>query len=304
MNNKIAIAIPTYKYRYNENKDSLLCHVNELSEFYDVFIFLQSNDDTIYKYREQIKETDKIHLVVGDVTSIFEKRQFMYEYLANLNYDAYFQIDDDVKYKASKIDETTKRETSESYKFYNCPFEEMLNRMVEVAKEHDAGYVTAMREGYLGWQKPKKVNVNHQVNTAQFGYFNINKMKNANVQYVTDGSLWEDSDMILQFFMNKINCVSVCDYNFYLFNVTWKQFDTGTLNYDNNKIQRMSYNLAKKWHADLTIKKKSNTLHEKIKFKNYWGLSDLPEIDEYKKKLYELCENENFEEAKKLIMSK
>lgn len=301
---KIAVAIPSYKFRYcNDKKHHILMNLDDIDKKYDIYVFLQTNDETVQEYLNVIKETDNIHIVIADVDNMYKKRQYMFDYLKERGYNGYFQIDDDIMYVAFKIDETTKRETSNTYRFYKCPFSEMLDKMVSAAKEYDAGYVTVSRWGYIGWKKPNEVGINHQVNPAQFGYFSIDKMAAAGVKYTTDGSVWDDVDMILQLFQNEINCITVFDYMFEPLNITWKDMEVGTLDYNTRKVQMLSINLAKKWHADIEILKKRDVLHEKIKFNKYWGLKELPPIDDYKKKLYELCDEGDFDKIREYIIN-
>ena len=122
---KYAIFITVYKHR----STSMLSNIDKLDSKFDVYIVAQANDTELEQYY-QYKTANNIHILVPDVSSIFEKREYIRQFAINNNYDGFFQIDDDVEYVAFSIENGTPRKTSDTYKNYKCDFNLMLNRVI------------------------------------------------------------------------------------------------------------------------------------------------------------------------------
>ena len=301
MNKKIAIAIPSYCLRYIDKKPYLLNNLYNFSNKYDVYVFLSRNDAKLNDYFSYIQQSDHVKLIITDAENISQKRQYMLDYLYENGYTGYFQFDDDVLYVAYKIDESTKRTTSETYKFYKCDMNEMLDKMVYTAEKYDAGYVTVMQWGYIGWQKPNKVKLNATINVAQFGYFDILKIKAHNLKYDLTRYVCEDLDMVIQMFQHKINTCTVCDYMFQPCNVTLKDQDQSTISTILRNTELFSVHHFIKYHCNLYIDK-HGFLKPRYQMQKYWGTTELPDIsDKYNQNLLKLAYNDDVEGIIKYI---
>lgn len=302
MNQKIAIAIPSYQNRYNSKDFHLLYNVQNFDKEFDVYVFLSEDDNKLQEYYNSIEENDHVHLIVTNCKTIFEKRQYMLDYLSNKGYNGYFQFDDDVRYAAYKIDETTKRTTSDTYRFYPCDMNEMLHKMLNTAQKYDAGYVSVIRWGYIAWQQPGKVSLNRTVNPAQIGYFSIDKINQYNLKYDTSGYINEDLDLVIQMFQNKINTCTVCDYMFQTLNITYKEQEKSTVSTNIGNTVTLYLHEFIKYHLRLVVDK-NGVIRARINMPKYWGTKELPDIsDSYSQGLLKLCEAEDVEGVKRYIL--
>ena len=300
--NKYAVVIPSYTCR-NQSKAVILNHLDKFDSKFDVYLFLSESDKHLSDY-DNLPTSDNVYKVITPCKTICEKREYALNYVTDKRYKGYFQFDDDVEFVCYKIDESTKRTTSDTYKFYKCELNEAMDKMIRTAEEYDAGYITVVRWGYLGWQKPNKVKFNHQINSAQIGYFDIDKLKNANIHYDTSNTIFEDTDLIVQMCQNDINVCTVCDYMYKTSNVMYKdQLEQSTMAGEDyvKRLNKFAIGLYLKYHSPLVVK--DDILLSKLKYKYYRGTKELPDIsDEYNQKLYELCLEGNVEEIKKYII--
>ena len=281
--NKNAVCITVYKHRSN----TMLAHLNEIDNTrFDVYIVAQENDTCNDEYLQY-----NANILYPAVTDIFQKREYIRNTMSDMGYDGFFMIDDDVNFEAFKITEETKRTTSDSYKPVPADFNEMLNRMVEVAYDYDAGYVCNMRLGYIAWQKPKTVKINRALNVAQFGYFRIDKMNEHNLHYDVPGYINEDFDMTMQFLQHGINCACVCDYAFKTSNVMYKNMATTTL-YENLETNyKLVIHKYIKYRVPLFLDTKG-FLRSRCNYLKYFNTFEVPEGDPV---ILEMCKTDNIQ---------
>ena len=72
---KYAIFITVYKHR----STSMLSNIDKLDSKFDVYIVAQANDTELEQYY-QYKTADNIQILVPDVSSIFEKREYIRQF--------------------------------------------------------------------------------------------------------------------------------------------------------------------------------------------------------------------------------
>lgn len=279
--NKNAVCITVYNHR----KSSMLENIGNIdSTKYDVYIIAQLNDPCKDEY---FQYTDNV--LFPDVTSIFQKREFIRTEMTKRGYDGYFMIDDDVNYAAYHITPETKRTTSDSYRNIKVDFNDMLNRMVEVCWEYDAGYTSVIRIGYLGFEKPGRVKVNATINVAQIGYFRVDKLEEHNIHYDTTGYINEDFDIVMQLLQHGVNCCTVCDYSFTVSNVMYKNMDTTTLYESLEDNFRLFMHKYIKYHTPLFLDTKG-FLRQRTSYKKYFNTFELPPADPA---ILRLCESDD-----------
>ena len=85
MNKRIAICIPSYKNRYS----NLLSNLVNIDKKYDIYVFLSENDFEASGYDKYDWAPSNIEYVVTPCKSIFEKRQYMLDFVREHNYDGY-----------------------------------------------------------------------------------------------------------------------------------------------------------------------------------------------------------------------
>lgn len=117
----------SYGLRYNK----LLNKVIALTDKYDVYVFVSSNDKKIDDYNK-LFENSKVNIRIVDTKSAAEKRNECVQFMKE-NADIYsygFIIEDDVDIKCEKITPETKRQTSDSYRSIKTDIEELLDVMI------------------------------------------------------------------------------------------------------------------------------------------------------------------------------
>ena len=277
---KYAIFITVYKHR----STSMLSNIDKLDSKFDVYIVAQVNDTELEQYY-QYKTANNIHILVADVSSIFEKREYIRQFAINNNYDGFFQIDDDVEYVAFSIENGTPRKTSDTYKNYKCDFNLMLNRVIEKSIEYDAALASVNRYENLCWRKPHEVSVNSNLNVGQFIYMITDNIKD--ISYDTSGEINEDLDILIRLLQHGRKAICVSDYAFMTNNTVYKGFEKSTL-YDNSldKYYKLILNTSAKYHPTLWVK--NGRLRTRYHYKKYWNTTELPPIDD---KILDMCKN-------------
>lgn len=218
----------------------------KLDSKFDVYIVAQVNDPELEQYY-QYKTADNIQILVPDVSSIFEKREYIRQFAVNNNYDGFFQIDD-VEYVAFSIENSTPRKTSDTYKKYKCDFNLMLNRVIEKSIEDGAALASVGRVENIGWRKPHEVPVNSKLNFAQFVYIATDKIKD--ISYDTSGEINEDLDILIRLLQHGRKAICVCDYGF---NTNNRANIAASTLYDNSldKYYKFMLNTSAKYHTTL-----------------------------------------------------
>ena len=300
--NKIAVVVLGYKNRYHNKEYHLVNNLHNFDKKYDVYLALQKNDPCLNEYYNLVKEDDHVKILVFDVTSASTKRDAIYNYLLEHEYDGYFQYDDDVNFVAYKIDESTKRETSNTYRSYKCDMNEMLDKIISVAQEKDAAYVSVTRWGFLGWQKPNTVKMNMGINPAQFAYFDINKMHACGAKYHLKEEVYEDIDMLLQLMQAGYNACQVCDYMYKTCNTADKSGKSSVAFTGSDKIELIEIGTYMKYHGDLKLDREGNFIRCKINVKQYFNTHELPPIKDTE--LYELCKTQDLPKIREYLRNK
>lgn len=267
---------------YKHRSTSMLSNIDKLDNKFDVYIVAQANDPELEQYY-QYKTADNIQILVPDVSSIFEKREYIRQFAVNNIYDGFFQIDDDVEYVAFSIENGTLRKTSDTYKNYKCDFNLMLNRVIEKSIEYDAALASVCRLENIGWQKPHEVPVNSKLNFGQFIYIATDKIKD--IYYDTSGEINEDLDLLIRLLQHGRKAICVCDYGFNTINNA--NIAASTL-YDNSldKYYKFKLNACVKYHVTLWVK--NGKLRTRCYYKKYWNTTELPPIDD---KILNMCKN-------------
>ena len=168
---------------------------------------------------------------------------------------------------------------------------EMLDKMVSVAKEYNAAYVSVTRPGYLGFQLPNAIKLNSGINPAQFAYFDIRKMHDCNAQYHTKAEVYDDIDMLLQLMQAGYNVCNVCDYMYESCNNTDNDGKTSVAFAGSDKIELIEIGTYMKYHGDLRLDRYGKHIKCKINIKKYFNTYELPPIKDVE--LYELCKTKD-----------
>lgn len=279
--NKNAVCITVYKYR----STTMLKNLSKIdSNKYDVYIVAQKNDpcnEEYYKHSENV--------LIPDVTSIFQKREYIRNEMSRRGYEGFFMIDDDVNFKIRKITKETKRTTSNSYSSIVVDFNEALDAMVNVAIEYDAGYVSTHRTQYLGFSKPDKIAVNKSLNVAQFGYFRLDKLDKYNLHYDTSGYINEDLDIVMQMLQHGIKCCNICYYGFTVSNIMYKNMNTSTLYDDLETNFKLISHQYIKYRIPMFLDN-HGFLRTRKPYHKYFNTFELPEADPI---LMDLCKSDD-----------
>ncbi|MBO5005640.1 MAG: hypothetical protein J6D03_10575 [Clostridia bacterium] len=286
MTNKHAIFVVVYKHRHSD----LLSNLKNIDSKFDIYITTQQNDPNIDEYNQYATKSN-IYIIAPDVTNIFAKREYIRKFAIDNGYAGYFMFDDDIRYAAWSIRNSKKRETSSTYPFYKCDFNEMLNAMVDASVEHNAAYTCNIRWGYIGWRKPNEVHHNAYINVANFGYFNTEAMKQ--VSYDLSGTINEDTDIIVKLLQKGLLCISVCDYMF-------DNIDKNAKNTTIDNGENLVVGQALKYHLPLYVNKVGR-IQARIKFSKFWNTTELPEIQD--QTLYELCKTRDVEKIRQYLIN-
>lgn len=303
MNKRIAICIPSYKNRYS----NLLSNLVNIDKKYDIYVFLSENDFETSGYDKYDWTPSNIEYVVTPCKSIFEKRQYMLDFVREHNYDGYFQLDDDIMFtRCGKISEKTKRTTSNSYRAEICDFNELLDVLVKKAEEYDAGFSSPVFPYIIGFSKPNTVNVNKALTYGQFFYLDIHKMNEFNINFDTSGTIHEDMDVVLQLIQNGVNCITVGDYCLALNStaIYASSKASTTLNRYDAGILKVGLYLKYRDGITLRVNNKNGTLIAMTKPAKYFGTKEIPiKNDKYHQGLYEICKTRDLAKVIEYIQS-
>jgi hypothetical protein len=297
--NKVAIYIPTYNNRYSE----MLNYTNILIKSYDVFIVFSNNDEKLESYNNY-EWDEKIQKLYWDAKTIGEKRQFTLDYLYDKGYKYVIQIEDDIRTFASEINDNTKRTTSESYAKTKISIEEMIKKMLNIAKEYNAAFVSPSFPFSLGFSKPGAIAVNKSLNFGQFNMVDTEMLKNNNIKYDTRENVHDDIDLVLQLLQNGLNCVTLKDTAFEVIGSS-SLLENSTI-CNGNKQDLMRINLYLKYRDGISLRiGKHGELRMTCKLDKYFNTKEIPiKDDKYHQELFELCKKYDIEGIKNLINSK
>lgn len=299
MTDKVAIYIPTYNNRYSE----MLNYTNTLIKSYDVFIIFSNNDEKLESYNNY-EWNEKIQKVYCDAKTIGEKRQFALDYLYEKGYKYVAQIEDDIRTFASEINDSTKRTTSDSYAKAKISIEEMLKKMLNVAKEYNAAFVSPSFPFSLGFSKPGAIAINKSLNFGQFNMVDVELLKKYNIKYDVRENVHDDIDLVLQLLQNGLNCVTLKDTAFEVIGSS-SLLENSTI-CNGNKQNLMRINLYLKYRDGISLRiGKHGELRMTCKLDKYFNTKEIPiKNDKYHKELYELCQKYDIEGVINLIKNK
>lgn len=299
MTNKVAIYMPTYNNRYSE----MLNYANTLIKSYDVFIIFSNNDEKLESYNNY-KWDEKIQKVYCDAKTIGQKRQYVLDYLYKRGFKYVIQIEDDIRTFASEINDSTKRTTSDSYAKEKISIETLIEKMLKVAQEHNAAFVSPSFPFSLGFSKPGALTINKSLNFGQFNMVDVELLKKYNIKYDVRENVHDDIDLVLQLLQNGLNCVTLKDTAFEVIGSS-SLLENSTI-CNGNKQDIMRINLYLKYRDGISLRiGKHGELRMTCKLDKYFNTKEIPiKNDKYHKELYELCEKYDIEGIKELIRNK
>ena len=208
---KNCICIMSYGLRY----DKLLNKVITLTDKYDVYVFVSSNDEKIDDYNK-LFENSKVNIRIVDTKSAAEKRnecvQFMKEKADTYSYG--FIIEDDVSDVCEKITPETKRTTSESYRSIKADVAELFDVMVERMEINNGTICGAMCLPYLGFSHPGKTVINKSIYIGQLTLYDCKFLRDNNINVITDKKITDDLLLGLDILMHGGISVFINDYRF------------------------------------------------------------------------------------------
>jgi len=266
------IAILVYKNRYTE----LIENINKVLDKYDVILFAQSNDDKLEEYEKYRNNVTDIICVNAD--NIAKKRQAIYDKCYELGYKYMFELDDDLKWEGKYIDESCKRQTSNSYKYKKIECEKLFDELLNKMKEHNAGMAAFMLPFYIGFGQPNDVTINRKLNAGQFILFDLEQLHKNNIKYkYLDMNGTEDICFMLDTMISGINVITLqymsyglCNNNFFHdTNKSSSQFDNHYGRYYLILWDNINYNIP------ISIDKRG-VLHRRIRWDKYFNISEMP----------------------------
>jgi len=295
----IAIYIPTYNNRYSE----MLNYVNTLVKSFSVFIIFSNNDDKLDSYNNYNWDPN-VKKIYCDAKTIGEKRQFAVDYIYKQGFNYIIQIEDDVRTFASEINENTKRSTSNSYAKAKISIEEMISRMITIAQDYDAAFVSPSFPFSLGFSKPGALAINRSLNFGQFVMVDAKKLNQYNIKYDTQENVHDDIDLVLQLLQHGLTCITLKDTAFEL--ISSSSLLENSIICNGNKQDLMRINLYLKYRDGISLRiGKHGELRMTCKLDKYWNTFEIPiKNDPYHQKMYELCKNYDINGIKELIKNK
>ena len=268
-----AVCVTVYKNRFQ----GMINLLKTVSDEFDVFIIAQKNDPNLNEYYEH-----GIEVLVPDVTSIFQKREYIRCEMTDRGYDGFFMFDDDIK-KFVKITEETKRTTSNSYYPIDCDFKEVLNKMLEISLTHDCAFVSINYAAYIGFEKPEVYHVNKHLSAAGAAtYIRTEPLKKYNIHYDVTGEVNEDIDILIKFLQHGCNCSTISCYAFRTFDGVYgtkRHLETSTLFKETESFELLYMKNTLKYHLGIRLNKNNRLLNVR-KYEKYFNTFELPEIDE------------------------
>ena len=206
----VAVCICTYKNRY----DMMLKHINDFKPF-NVYVVCRRNDFIESGY-DKYEWDDNVHVILLDnVKNLNETREAARIELTKLGYKAAIMLDDDIHGDfAMKISPESKRETSESYRAFQVPFMELLEKLLNTANEYDASFCSAAWPLYIGFGTPGAVAVNSGLIFGGVVFINLEDLAKHNLKYETDLHVIEDVDIVFQLLRVGCTCTTLGDYSY------------------------------------------------------------------------------------------
>lgn len=287
---KAAIFIPTYKNRYDE----LLNCINDI-EKYEVFVVFSSYDN-IESYNEKYTWKDHIHTLVSDAPNIGLKRQFGLDAIYDRGFTYAIQFDDDNRSFGAKITPETKRTTSNSYAKQKISIEELVDKLVEVAEEYNAAFVSPSLEFNIGFSQPGKRLVNRSITSGQCTLQNVKMLHDNGLRYSSEELINEDIVLLFEILKKQLPCVTVGDYCYCVLSKS-NDAKNSLVNYD-DRYDLLHKNMYLKYPSIISLYlDKQNRIRIRTNWKNFPDHTDEIENQEF----YDICKNEDLETVKKYI---
>lgn len=266
------VAIPVYKYRYT----NLIDNISKVLDKYDVILFTHDDDDAIDEYEKYKNVLTDVICVHAE--NINQKRLAVYNKCKELGYRYMFELDDDLKWEGKYIDESCKRQTSNSYKYKKIEFEKLFDELLDKMKLHDAGMASFMLPFYIGFGCPEEVRENTKLNAGQFVLFDLQKLAEKNVTYrFPDMSGTDDVSFMLDALVSGLKVITLqymsyglCNNNFFNEgNHSSSEFTTHYKRFYLILWDNINFNVP------ISIDKRG-VLHRRIRWDKYYDISEMP----------------------------
>lgn len=289
-----AICVPVYKHR----SDLMLNMLKEIDNSFDIFVVSQENDPCVNEY-----DAYGFEVLIPEVTSIFQKREYIRNEMINRGYEGFFMFDDDVK-KFVKITEESKRTTSNSYAPVDCHINEVLSKMLERSIDYNCDFVSINFAVFIGFEQPNRIILNKHLSTAgAVSYFRTKALDKFNIHYDTTGNISEDIDIVIKLLQHGCNCSTVSDYAFRTVDGVYgteshKKYST--IFKESYDFERLYMNNTLKYNLGIALNK-NNVLHNVRKYDKYFNTFELPKIDE---NILNFCKEEDILGLKTYLINK
>ena len=296
---KSCICIMSYGLRYHK----LLNRVINLTDKYDIYVFVSSNDEKINDYQKLFNDT-KVNIRIVYTKSAAEKRNECVKFMKE-NADTYsygFIIEDDVDIICEKITPETKRQTSDSYRSIKTDIEELLDVMISRTIEYHGAICGALCLPYLGFLKPGLTYVNKAIYIGQLTLYDCRFLRDNNINVITDKEITDDLLLGLDILMHGGVSISIRDYRFLMVDSRGKNSIEHSEDEHAREMNRIRS--SRLYNIPLRISSDGIIMH-KIRYENY-HTNELPKLKNKEKYdvLYEMLDNgSSYDELKNYIIT-
>ena len=298
IHSNIAICIPSYGLRSRKLLDSMFNDNKILCDKYDVILFLSNSDPKLNDYLDNY---NNIHIEKCDANNIAEKREFIKNYCVNNDYKYMVMIDDDLETYVKKIDVTSKRTTSDSYRSYKTTYDELMQVFLnEFKNNNQLGLVTCKMATYIGFSEPGQRCVNKNLSVGWLYMYDVDVFRNnEDLKYDITYSIVEDVDMAIRVLRHGISCMSVCDYGFVTCAVD------SSIHIDDVERNMKDIRTAAKYNLPIKINRYDN-LQLKIPYEDFYAGNDVHEPkDTWEIALFEMLQkNPTYDDVKEFVKNK
>ena len=288
----------SYGLRY----DKLLNKSINLTDKYDVYVFVSSNDKKIDDYNK-LFENSKVNIRIVDTKSAAEKRNECVQFMKE-NADIYsygFIVEDDVNDVCEKITPETKRATSESYRSIKADVAELFDVMVKRMEINNGTICGVMCFPYLGFSHPGKTVINKSIYIGQLTLYDCKFLRDNNINVITDKEITDDLLLGLDVLMHGGISVFINDYRFLMCDSRGKNSIEHSEDEHAREMNRIRS--SRLYNIPLRISSDGIIMH-KIKYENY-HTAELPKLKNQDKYdvLYEMLDNgSEYDELKNYII--
>lgn len=298
IHSNIAICIPSYGLRSRKLLDSMFNDNKILCDKYDVILFLSNSDPKLNDYLDNY---NNIHIEKCDANNIAEKREFIKNYCISNDYKYMVMIDDDLESYIKKIDATSKRTTSNSYRSYKTTYDELMEVFLnEFKNNNQLGLVTCKMATYIGFSEPGKRCVNKNLSVGWLYMYDVDVFRNnEDLKYDITYSIVEDVDMVIRVLRHGVSCMSVCDYGFVTCAVD------SSIHVDDVERNMKDIRTAAKYNLPIKINRYDN-LQLNIPYEDFYAGNDVHEPkDTWERSLFEMLQNNpTYDDVKEFVKNK